>query len=256
MSNEIIPVGQPAPLQTLEVYDRITNPMEAVKALGQSIFKSGLFGCDRPEQGEVLAMQCLTERKSPLELARTYHFIQGQLAIRADALLAKFQMMGGQVQWLERTDIKVVAIFGKPGSGSAQIVADIEEYKKNGTAYKADGKSLKDNWVKWPRRMLTARAISEGVRLVAPECCFGTYVVEELQGDSPRFGRKTVPVGVNTVAELVPAEQHDAAVAMLMKANMLEEGQTLADLAEVHSDSILRSPGPFMTAVNQAFSNK
>jgi hypothetical protein len=87
----------PATIQTAELgniamYDRITDPMQAIKTLGAAIFKSGIFGVDKPEIGEVLAMQCLAERKSPLELARTYHFIEGKLAIKSDALLAKFQM--------------------------------------------------------------------------------------------------------------------------------------------------------------------
>ena len=37
------------------VYDRINDPMLAIKTLGMSIFKSGIFGLDKPEQGEILA---------------------------------------------------------------------------------------------------------------------------------------------------------------------------------------------------------
>ena len=136
MAEDIIPVNQPA---SLEVYDRIGDPISAIKTLGGAIFKSGIFGLDKPEQGEILAMQCLTERKSPLELARTYHFIQGQLAIRSDALLAKYHQAGGSVTWIERTDEKVKAEFRK-GSSSAIIVADLKEYVSNGTAVGRDGK--------------------------------------------------------------------------------------------------------------------
>ena len=66
----LVPVN-PTISTPVAVYDRITDPMSAVKVLGSSIFKSGIFGLDKPEQGEILAMQCLVERKSPLELART-----------------------------------------------------------------------------------------------------------------------------------------------------------------------------------------
>jgi len=245
MSNEI-QVGSQAPLQSLEVYDRISNPMEAVKVLGQSIFKSGLFGCDRPEQGEVLAMQCLAERKSPLELARTYHFIQGQLAIRADALLAKYQAMGGKVEWKERTDTRVVAVFSIKGGSAAEIVADIGEYKANGVAYKTDGKTLKDNWARWPRRMLTARAISEGVRLIAPECCFGAYVAEEMDV-SPR---KVIKVKAEpaTVRELIGDRDEAAAVAALVKAGYLSEGQGIDDIDPETERKILNFPSAFLSA--------
>lgn len=233
MSNEIIQVGD-ASLQ-LEMYDRITNPMEAIKSLGMSIFKSGIFGCEKPEQGEVLAMQCLTERKSPLELARTYHFIQGQLAIRTDALLAKYQQAGGKVEWKERTDTRVVAIFSKPGQTGVEIVADLEEYKRNGTAFKGDGKTLKDNWHRWPRRMLTARAISEGVRLVAPECCFGVAVSDE--AESSFRAKSTVNLDLS---DIIPSGKEEQAVALFVKMGFLKQGQGIDDLDAAQVRAIRR----------------
>jgi hypothetical protein len=239
MAEDIIPVNQPA---SLEVYDRIGDPISAIKTLGGAIFKSGIFGLDKPEQGEILAMQCLTERKSPLELARTYHFIQGQLAIRSDALLAKYHQAGGSVTWIERTDEKVKAEFRK-GSSSAIIVADLKEYVSNGTAVGRDGK-FKDNWKRWPRRMLTARAVSEGVRLIAPECCFGVYVAEEIES-------KTLEVVPTTLADIIPPGKTQQAVEVLVKSGHLVIGDTLEDLSEDTVASILKKPQAFINAINK-----
>jgi hypothetical protein len=250
-NNELLPVVQPAhELSTAAgVYDRISDPMQAIKTLGLAIFKSGIFGLDKPEQGEILAMQCMVEKKSPLELARTYHFIQGQLAIRSDALLAKFQQAGGTVAWTERTDEKVKATFRK-GTSSADIVADMKEYVGNGTALGKDGK-LKDNWKKWPRRMLTARAISEGVRLIAPECCFGTYTVEELDATP---SRPAVRQNTLTLDELVPEAKRDAAVAVLRQVGHLTPEQGWADISQDLADTLCKKPGPFLTAVDSHIS--
>ena len=230
------------------VYDRINDPMLAIKTLGMSIFKSGIFGLDKPEQGEILAMQCLVEKKSPLELARTYHFIQGQLAIRSDALLAKYQMSGGKVDWITRTDKLVEAKFERNGQ-SAHIVASIDEYVANGTALGKDGK-LKDNWKKWPRRMLTARAVSEGVRLIAPECCFGTYTVEELDA-----GSKTVNVTpkAQTLDDLVPEEMRFAAVSVLQHTNQMGLGLEWKDIPAITAIQILAKPAPFLERVKLEF---
>lgn len=241
MSDEIVPV----PAASLDVYDRINDPLAAIKTLGGAIFKSGIFGLDKPEQGEVLAMQCLAERKSPLELARTYHFIQGQLAIRSDALLAKFHQAGGSVTWTTRSDTEVVATF-KRGVSFANIVATIDEYISNGTAVKADGKTLKDNWKRWPRRMLTARAISEGVRLIAPECCFGVYVAEEIEQ------RNIVEVVPTTLAEIIPPGKVSQAIALLVKAGHLVDGDTLDDVPEHTVASILKKPQAFLDALNKS----
>jgi hypothetical protein len=231
------------------VYDRISDPMLAIKTLGRSIFLSGIFGLDKPEQGEILAMQCLVEKKSPLELARTYHFIQGQLAIRSDALLAKYQLAGGKVNWITRTDSLVEAEFSKCDS-KAVIVADMKEYVGNGTALGKDGKP-KDNWKKWPRRMLTARAISEGVRLIAPECCFGTYTVEELDATpSKPFARQ------NTLSldELVPEAKREAAVAVLRQVGHLTDEQGWADISPDLQDTLTKKPAAFLSAVDKQFS--
>jgi len=249
-SNEIIPVVQPAhELSTAGVYDRISDPMQAIKTLGLSIFKSGIFGLDKPEQGEILAMQCLVEKKSPLELARTYHFIQGQLAIRSDALLAKFHQAGGSVDWTERTDEKVKATFRK-GTSSADIVADLKEYVGNGTALGKD-KQLKDNWKKWPRRMLTARAISEGVRLIAPECCFGTYTVEEL--DVVPAAKSTYSQREATLDELINTEYRPAAVAVLRDSGHLTPEQGWADISPDLAETLAKKPGPFWAAVKAKY---
>ena len=249
-SNELTPVVTPNELSAAGgVYDRISDPMSAIKTLGRSIFLSGIFGLDKPEQGEILAMQCLVEKKSPLELARTYHFIQGQLAIRSDALLAKFHQAGGSVDWTERTDEKVKATFRK-GTASADIVADMKEYVGNGTALGKD-KQLKDNWKKWPRRMLTARAISEGVRLIAPECCFGTYTVEELDATpSKPYARQNTP----TLDELIPEAKRDAAVEVLRQTGLLTPEQGWADISLELADTIAKKPLAFLAAIDHHLS--
>jgi len=143
----------------------------------------------------------------------------------------------------------VKATFRK-GTSSADIVADMKEYVGNGTALGKDGK-LKDNWKKWPRRMLTARAISEGVRLIAPECCFGTYTVEELDATpSKPFARQNTL----TLDELVPEGKRDAAVAVLRQVGHLTPEQGWADISQDLAETLCKKPGPFLTAVDSHLS--
>jgi len=246
----------PATIQTAELgniamYDRITDPMQAIKTLGAAIFKSGIFGVDKPEIGEVLAMQCLAERKSPLELARTYHFIEGKLAIKSDALLAKFQMAGGTVNWTTRNDKLVVATFSNKGS-SVEIVAAFEDFEKKGIVFGKDGKTLKDNWRKWPKQMLTARAISEGVRLVAPECAFIT--VEELDHNT----KATAIEVVATLDSIIPEFQRDAAVRVLRKVGHLTDEQSWADIPNELANTLShpKRSQAFASAVTAEYESK
>ncbi|MEY4403300.1 MAG: Verrucomicrobia phage [Verrucomicrobiota bacterium] len=170
-----------------DVYNRMHDPLQAVERLGEMIATSGMFGCQKIEQGQVLALQCMTERKAPLELAKTYHVIEGKLSMRADAMLAKFQLSGGTVKWTRRDDKVVEATFTL-GGNSLPFRATLEEFMSNGVATGRDGK-LKDNWRKFPRQMLTARVVSEAVRLLAPQVVFGVYTPPGQARVDPRVAR-------------------------------------------------------------------
>lgn len=222
MSNENTPAQGPSAIspmealnatKSLEMYDRMDNPLEAVKALGASIFKSGMFGCTKQEQGEVLAMQCLAERKAPLEIASTYHFIQGKLAIKSEALLGRFLQSGGIVQWIERSDTKVVATFSRGGS-TVTVTTTIEQFRANGVATGAN----KGTWDKYPRHMLSARAITEGVKLVGPDCCMGVVVAEVQEATNLNLD------------DIIPPDKEAQGIKLLIECGFLKEGQTLSDL--------------------------
>src|SRR5207253_3013162 len=55
------------------------------------------------------------------------------------------------------------------------------------------GLAGKDNWKNYPRQMLTARVISEGIRTVLPGVVAGVYTPEENQDFAPEPTRPTNP---------------------------------------------------------------
>lgn len=145
-----------------------------IEKAGAYIAKSGLFGVKNPEQAIALMLVAASEGRNPMEAARDYHIIQGRPALKADALLARFQLAGGKVEWKEINDAKVSATFSHPQGGSATIDWDMKRAERA----KLSGK---DNWIAYPRQMLRARVISEGVRTVYPAVCIGMYALEEAQ---------------------------------------------------------------------------
>ncbi len=159
----------------IAVYDRVQNPMEFVEKMGTSMAQSGMFGCKNVQQGMVLAMACLTEKKNPIELARTYHIIDGQLSMRADAMLAEFRNRGGKCRWLN---------IGDDGQEARAIFTfdeqELEVAFTIGDARKMELVRQKSNWVKNPGAMLRARCTSKAVRILAPEIVAGVYAPEEL----------------------------------------------------------------------------
>jgi len=147
----------------------------------------------------VAAFVAQAEGLHPATAARDYHVIQGKPALKADAMLARYLNTGGKVEWHEHTDAKVSATFSHPNGGSLRIEWDMARAKMAGL----DGK---DNWKKWPRQMLRARVISEGIRATNPAVNAGIYTPEEVQDFEPADrgrGRKAKDMGT---AVVVPPE--------------------------------------------------
>jgi len=156
-------------------------PINDIERMGAAIAKSGLFGMKTQDQAVALMLIAQAEGLHPAVAARDYHVIQGRPALKADAMMARFQAAGGKVRWNELTEAKVSATFSHPAGGEATIEWTFEEAKRIGLA-------VKDNWLKFPRAMLRSRVVSEGIRTVYPGCVVGTYTPEEVQDfdDAPQ----------------------------------------------------------------------
>jgi hypothetical protein len=186
--------------QKLALFAGIANPIEAAQQLGEAFASSGMFGCSRPQQGTVLAMQCLATGMSPFELTQTYHIIDGKLSMKADAMLGRFLSAGGKAIWGPRTAEKVSARFIYRDN-DLEMSVTMQELIASGVAL-SKGDQLKDNYRRHPRQMLTARLISEAVRLLAPEIVAGVYTPEEI-GD---FALESTPAPptIDAAAEIIP----------------------------------------------------
>ena len=153
----------------LTVYQNVQDPLQFAMAFGDEIAKSQMFGCQNVAQGRVLAMACIAERKNPIEIARTHHIIQGNLSMRADAMLAEFNRLGGKHRIVERTAERAEVEL-KIGDDVYTESLAWDEAKQEPYPYEKDGTSLKKNWrtPRARRQMLWARVISEAVRTLHP----------------------------------------------------------------------------------------
>jgi len=151
------------------------------------IAKSGLFGVKTIDQAMALMLVAQAEGRNPYEAARDYHIIQNRPSLKADAVLARFQQAGGTVEWVAYTDSKVIGKFTHAQGGTVTIDWTIDKASKIVQQTRDGLQALtdKDNWKNYPRAMLRARCISEGVRTVFPGVCSGTYTKEEIEDMSP-----------------------------------------------------------------------
>lgn len=168
-------------------------PVSDLERMAGAVAQSKLFGITNKEQALALMLVAQAEGLHPATAARDYHIIQGRPALKADAMLARYLNSGGKVTWHEHTDAKVSATFTHPAGGELKIDWDLERAKKAGLGGK-------DMWAKYPRQMLRARVISEGIRATNPAVAVGVYTVEEAHD----FKRDPKNMGA---AEVVPPEE-------------------------------------------------
>lgn len=171
-------------------------PFNDQERMATAIAKSGLFGMK--DTTTVLALMAVAqaEGRHPASVAKDYHIIQGRPALKADAMLARFQHAGGKVEWKVYTDECVTGVFSHAQGGSLEVTWTMAQAKSIGLG-------TKDNWKNYPRAMLRARVLSEGIRSVYPAVIVGEYTPEEVQ-DFDVKGPKVIDASpVETVVEIV-----------------------------------------------------
>ena len=161
-------------------------PLQDITQMAEVAAGSKMFGFKNPQEAMAIMLLCQAENLHPAVAMRDYHVIQGRPALKADAMLARFQQAGGSVQWKDYTDEKVTGVFSHPSGGSLEVSWSLAQAKSIGIANK-------DNWRNYPRAMLRARCVSEGIRSVYPGCVVGVYTPEEVQDFTPS---KPIDMGV------------------------------------------------------------
>jgi hypothetical protein len=158
-----------------------------------AIAASGLFGMK--DKNSVIALMAVAQAEGlhPATAARDFHIIQGRPALKADAMLARFQNAGGKVTWKDYTDEKVTGVFSHPNGGELAVTWTIEQATKIGLNKPGSG------WQKFPRAMLRSRCISEGIRSVFPGSVTGFYSPEEVADFEPAKDMGKVEVVSPTV---------------------------------------------------------
>jgi hypothetical protein len=168
-----------------------------IERMAVSVAKSGLFpGMKTTEQAMALMLLAHAEGMHPAIAARDFDVINGRPAKKAEAMMRDFMRSGGKVEWHELSDAVAEATFSHPQGGALRLKWDMDRAKKA----ELGGKGM---WLKYPRQMLRARLISEGVRTVFPLATSGMYSAEEvsdiptppMRDVTPESPKPTAPAG-------------------------------------------------------------
>lgn len=148
--------------------------MSDLEKMAGAMAKSQLFGVKNADQALALMLVAQAEGQHPATIAQDYDIVQNRPARKTHSVLARFQQAGGTVQWHEVTETKARATFSHRSGGSLEIEWTLDMAKRAGL-------TGKDNWKNYPRAMLRARCIAEGIRAVFPGAIGGMLVAEEAQ---------------------------------------------------------------------------
>jgi hypothetical protein len=217
-----------------------------MQVMATAIAKSNLFGMRQPEQALALMLIAQAEGMHPAIAARDYHVIQGRPALKADAMLARFQAAGGKVEWIKYEDKEVSARFSHPQGGTAVITWTLAQAH-------AAGLTGKDVWKQYPRQMLRSRVVSEGVKTIYPGVAVGVYTPEEIQDFDSKPPVKDVQAeAVTTVVAEKSAELPAASQPTTMKVvDSSADAQPVAAIAEQGT-----AKKPFLDRVKKSGWNK
>ena len=220
----------------------IAIPQAQLDSIAENCVKSNLFGIKTREQALTLMALCQAEGLHPATAMRDYHLIQNRPAMKADAMLARFQKAGGVVEWQDYTDAKVSAHFSHPQSSPKPVLVEwtFEQAKRIGL-------TGKDNWQNYPRAMLRARLIAEGVRAIYPAAIGGMLVAEEARDMEPKDmgaaevvsdAPKSKPANEKPALPELPAERLDAILKKFgpaIKAREFSPEEVIDDLEEKYT---------------------
>ena len=161
--------GEVVPYTTQHVARR---SFDEIERMADHIVRSRLFGLTSVDQVVALMLMAEAEGRHVASAMQDYSVIQGKPSLKAEAMLARFQQAGGKVKWTCLTDERVAAIFSHAQCEPVEIDWDMARAKQAQLA--------NPMWKKYPRQMLRARVISEGVRTAYPGALGGMYAPEEV----------------------------------------------------------------------------
>lgn len=143
-------------------------------SIGETFYKSGMFADIKSAQQAVVKIMAGAEMGiSPFQAMSGIHIIQGKPTIGAGLMASRVKASGKyNYKVTEMTDKVCTIDFIEGGQTIGTSSFTIEDAKKAGTK----------NLDKFPRNMLFARAMSNGVRWFCPDIYEGpVYVPEEME---------------------------------------------------------------------------
>lgn len=175
----------------------INDELKAPMAIGEVFAKSGMFPDVRSQSQAVVKILAGKELGlSPFESMASIYIVNGKLALTSKAmsgLVKKSKKYDYVVKKLDETECSISFV-----KDSSEIGVSTFTFKDAAKA----GLANKDVWKNYPKNMLFARAISNGVRWFCPEVISGYYTTEELEDLGEKSDTALTTVSIDATGEV------------------------------------------------------
>ena len=150
--------------------------LEVVSTTGDWFFKSGMFGCKTPTQGNVLALEVYMTGQRPSEIMAENMIVEGRLTKRYEQMLVQLRQSGGDYEWIDDgSDLQKATIAITWKSKTKQYSYTMEMAKRAELVKAGSG------WMKRPDNMLRSKAARNGLQMYAPEILNGAITPEDAE---------------------------------------------------------------------------
>lgn len=180
-----------------------------MKTMAETFIQSGALPAAIKNAPQlIMAMQAGYEAgMQPIEAISSFAPINGRMTMYGDALISQVKKAGHKVQWGECTGEKATVTITRVDTGESMT----ETYSLD----EADIAGLlgKDNWRKYPKRMLKYKAFAEVAHFLVPDALRGIKITEEVEAEmdevmkSEAVGTKK-PTKKKKVEEVEVKEEH------------------------------------------------
>lgn len=171
-----LPATQSNEVATLEQY---ADGLQTKLAMAATLLKSGLIPKSFVSPEGVLTAILYGQELglSPMRSLMGIDVIQGRPSVNAATIKGMVLAAGGRIETVVWTD-KICTLIGHRGDWKEEATFSIEDAK-------IAGYLSKDNWIKQPKAMLYARAVSIIGRNQWADVTRGFYSTEELRDETP-----------------------------------------------------------------------
>lgn len=191
-------------METVQIYTG-ADPISAIEKSGRWIAKSGIMPLPKEESGQAVAIVMAQTGMNLLEVAATYHIMtDGRWSMKSNAALARFRQKGGKHKWIKTgEDLKEAIIELTYDGQTITSRFSMEDAKRMEANFKPGS-----NWTKTPANMLRARAITNGIAMIAPEIYSDDFTDVQEPAPEMNLAKATPPVEKVLTPDFKPSQVH------------------------------------------------